>query len=157
MVLALVIACTTTTDDAEVPTGETGAPAPVEPSIPTNDIAGWIATGAYLDWTAEPEIHPSDGPHFGDVLTYFSPSLEASLEAGDDPHPEGAATVKELYGRNGGEVLGHAVMVRVNDREGDRAWYWYEDFEGDIFADGRGVSLCSGCHAAGVDFVISTP
>ena len=123
--------------------------------IPTNDLASWLETGEYEDWPSEPEVHPSDGPHFGDVRTFLSPDLADSLSDGEDIHPEGAAAVKELFGR-GDSVLGHAVMVRVSASDRRNAWHWYEMFEGEQFADGRGVGVCADCHEGGVDFVLTS-
>ncbi|MEN0063741.1 MAG: hypothetical protein AAGA48_16430 [Myxococcota bacterium] len=130
--------------------------ASVPSEIPTDDIAGWLKTGVYLDWPAEASIHLSAGPHFGNVRTYFSPDLAASIAEGNPQHPEGSAAVKELYG-NGDTIQGFAVMVRVSNGQNGRAWYWYEQFENDNFADGRGVSLCTNCHEAGVDFLFTAP
>lgn len=146
-------------DEGAEPTGDTGVADTAEPTtdIPVADLAGWLEDTPYRDWPSEPAPHPSAGPHFGDVRTWFSPSLADSLDEGRARHPVGAAAVKELYGDSGTNVLGHAVMVRVRQGASDDAWYWYEDFEGRNFADGRGVGLCSGCHSGGVDFVLSAP
>jgi len=125
-------------------------------SIPIDDIAGWIATGEYQSWQSG-ELHPTLGNHFGNVLAHFSPSLVESLEAGNELHPVGAAAVKELYGYEGKEVLGHAVIVRTGEGTTSKDWYWYELYEGEIFADSHGDADCSLCHSGGVDFVISKP
>lgn len=99
--------------------------------IPTGDgpLQDWLADGTYLDWTAEPAVHASAGPHFGDVRTFFGSSLEASLDAGAGPHPVGAASVKELYG-DGDVIAGWAVMAKVESGAGGQTWYWYEVYDG---------------------------
>ncbi len=87
------------------------------------------------------------------MRVFVNDRLLESLEDGLASHPAGAATVKELYGR-GSEVMGWSVMVKVEDEsDGGRGWYWYERFNTSQFADGRGVGLCTGCHAAGRDFI----
>lgn len=133
------------------PTGDSAA-APT--AVPTADLESWLASGAYLDWPAEAEPHESTGPHFGAVRTFLSPALAASLEGGASRHPEGSASVKELYG-DGAEVLGYAVMVRINERSNDDAWYWFESFDGRTFADRRGAGVCVGCHDDGTDYVLT--
>ena len=160
LLFALAWACDSDPDTLQLDVEDTGTEQnttttpdlPVE--IPVDELADWLALAEYQAWPAEADVHDSTGPHFGDVRTFLSPALAQSLEDGNDQHPMGAATVKELYG-TGDVVLGHAVMVRVSDGGGDRAWYWYEDFEGSVFADGRGEGLCSGCHEAGIDFVLT--
>lgn len=124
---------------------------------PTNgaELLPWLERGEYLGWTAESGIHESTGPHFGDVWTFVNDPLLQSLEAGDPMHPQGAATIKELYGP-GDTVRGWAVMVKVQpDSAGGDGWYWYEVYDGDVFADGLGDGLCTGCHSGGDDFFLS--
>lgn len=124
--------------------------------VPTDGAAlqAWLAAGSYLSWPAESSTHPSTGPHFGNVRTFINPALDASLAAGNATHPVGAAAVKELYGDAGTDVLGYAVEVKVTDGSDGASWYWYEDFNGNNFADGTGVGLCTGCHSGGTDFVL---
>lgn len=144
---------TMTIEETAADTGEAETAGGTE--VPTDgDLMAWIDGGEYLTWPAEAEIHPSAGPHFGDVRSFFSPALAASLEAGNAQHPVGSASVKELYG-NGNEIGGYAIMVRVGSGAGNNAWYWYEVFNNQTFADGRGESICTGCHSDGVDFVLS--
>lgn len=113
----------------------------------------WLAAGSYLGWAAESAPHASSGPHFGTVRVFVNDRLFDSFAAGLPAHPAGAATVKELYG-NGSELMGWSVMVKVeDDSDGGRGWYWFERFNTTEFANGRGVRLCTGCHAAGQDFI----
>lgn len=143
-----VVACV----DPPVPVVDSGGQTAT--SVPTEDLAAWLAEGEYLEWPSEDAPHPSAGPHFGQVRTWLSPALAASLAAGDPLHPVGSAAVKELYG-DGDTARGYSVLVRVGDGAGDNAWYWYERFDGTTYADGRGVALCAGCHAAGVDQILT--
>lgn len=154
-----------TTDDPTTPgdTGDSDTTAPPadgtttagdEPLPPTNgaELVPWLEAGEYLGWTAESAIHDSDGPHFGNVRTYVNTALLQSLEAAAGEHPIDAAAVKELYG-DSGTVLGWSVMVKVHRKSaGGNGWYWYEDFEGTVYADGVGKGLCTGCHSDGQDF-----
>lgn len=116
----------------------------------------WLALGSYKSWAAESKVHMSTGPHGGNVRTYVNAALFASLEAGNAMHPQGAATVKELYGGGVDTITGYAVMVKVApDSAGGEGWYWYERVGGTTYADGTGVGLCSGCHGGGADYVLT--
>ncbi len=54
-----------------------------------------------LGWRGEPAVHPSLGPNFGWVQTFFNLDLDASLRAEAAERPRGAAAVKELLGGPG--------------------------------------------------------
>ena len=71
------------------------------------------------------------------------------------PDPVGAAAVKELFGSTGSEVLGYAVMVKVEEGTAADSWYYYEDYNGTDYADGIGPGLCTGCHSGGTDYVLT--
>jgi hypothetical protein len=142
-----------------VPTAPTATPTPTpaasqDPPAGDGPLRAWLEAGNYLDWAAESAPHPSTGPHFGTVRVFVNNRLFDSLQQGLVSHPAGAATVKELYGRGGSAVMGWSVMVKVeDDSAGGQGWYWYERFNTSLFADGRGVGGCSGCHAIGRDFI----
>ncbi|GMV40778.1 MAG: hypothetical protein AMXMBFR64_24940 [Myxococcales bacterium] len=124
------------------------------PPLGENDLEPWLSAGSYADWTAESAPHASAGPHFGKVRTFVNGPLAASLAAGAQVHPVGSAAVKELYG-NGDTVLGWSVMVRASAAAQGQGWYWYEDWQGTIYADDVGASLCTGCHSGGTDYVLT--
>lgn len=124
------------------------------PPTSRSALRDWLEAGEYCGWAAEDGPHPSSGPHFGDVQTYFSPTLEQSLADEADAHPNGAAAVKELYG-DGDEVRGWAVAIKTADGTSGSDWYWYEFYDGRVVAEGQGRSVCVNCHAGGVDFVLS--
>jgi len=142
------------------PTLSTATPtaSPTEASpIPTatDELLAWLQAGNYRGWPSESAPHPSAGPHFGTVRTFLNPAVFASLVAGRVSHPAGSALVKELYGA-GSAVQGWSVMVKVeDDSAGGAGWYWLERFAGSTFAAGTGVSICTGCHSLGHDFVRS--
>lgn len=143
-----------TTADPGDSTSELTTTGVEEPLPPTNgaELVPWLEAGEYLGWTGESGVHDSSGPHFGGVRTYVNTVLLDSLEAGNAQHPIDAAAVKELYGE-GGTVLGYSVTVKIqDDSAGGNGWYWYEDFEGTVYADGIGDGLCTGCHGDGQDF-----
>lgn len=143
--------------DATVADTASDADTRMEPMPPPTNgaaLATWLAERRYADWSAESSPHASAGPHFGTVRTFVDDSLFASLEAGASSHPVGAAAVKELYG-DGDMVLGYAVMVKVDAAASGDSWYWYEEYQGSVFADGIGDGLCTGCHAAGTDSVLT--
>lgn len=147
-------------DDGAVPRPprDTGASA-VACDVPTDPEAlrDYLRTFAYKGMEHEPEIHASSGPHGGKVLTYVNDVLAASAAAGNDEHPACAASIKELFLGND-EVSGWAVFVKnYADSDEGRGFFWFEttstaaDHEPD-FA-GQGLGVCTGCHAAGQDYV----
>lgn len=144
-------------DSSDEIAGGGGAKAPESvASVPSalEELQLYLAEEQYLVLPGESAPHESSGPHFGQVQTYLTPSLVDSLEAGAGEHPVGSAAVKELYGSTQ-EVQGHAVMVKVAAGMGAETWYFFEEYRGSVIADGVDVSLCSGCHAAGQDFVLT--
>jgi hypothetical protein len=143
----------TTAADATV-ASMTGGGSTDEPPTNEADLVAWLQAGNYTGWAAESGVHPSTGPHFGDVRTFVNDPLIASLQAGEAPHPAGSATVKELYG-SGTEVAGWSVSVKVGDGTGGDAWYWFEYYDGSTLADGIGLDICFGCHSGGTDFVLT--
>ena len=118
------------------------------------ELLKWLTAGSYANWPAESAPHASTGPHFGDVRTFVTPTLHASLAAGAAVHPVDASVVKELYGK-GKTVLGWAVMRKVAAKSGGDSWYWYETYQGTQYASGTGVGLCTGCHSPGKDYVLT--
>lgn len=150
------------TGDATGPsetTAETSTGA-VEQELPPTDSAdaleAWLARGSYKTWAAESTVHPSAGPHGGNVRTYVNDVLLGSLAAAGASHPQGAATVKELYGGGVDAITGYAVMVKLApDSQAGDGWYWYERLDGTTYADGTGVGLCTGCHEGGADYVLT--
>lgn len=120
----------------------------------------WLTTGAYRDgYAAEPEVHPSEGPHGGNVRTYFNSILTEDLIAGNTVFRKGAAMVKELYLSGAEEVIGYAVMIKTRKNSGNRGqgWVFYETYEPSNRSAfyGRGLSVCANCHQAGVDYLLS--
>ncbi len=147
--------------DPEPATGDGGLPPPDENAdpmvVPTEAEAllAWLVAEPYLDWPGESAVHGSTGPHFGDVQTFVLPVLVDSFEAGNAQHPAGSATVKELYG-TGESRRGWSVSVKLaDDSDGGQQWYWYEWFDGATLAASAGLSVCTGCHSGGQDFVLT--
>jgi len=128
-------------------------------SVPGEAVAlrAWLDTRAYKSWAHESAPHRSGGPHGGDVQTYVDPILEASLSAGGESHPKGAAAVKELF--TDGVVSGWAVLVKNREAsDAGEGFYWYEVFDtapGAKPLEGQGLGLCRSCHAGGRDFVLT--
>jgi hypothetical protein len=128
--------------------------------VPFNSAAlhDYLRSGAYKRWVGESARHPSTGPHGGDVRTFLSPGLWGSLQQGSD-HPKDATAIKELYG-SGDQVTGWAVGIKLAaDSDGGKQWYWYEVFSTEPGARpgfaGKGLPLCSNCHRAGRDYVLT--
>lgn len=120
-------------------------------------LFAYLQSRAYQSFAAESGVHPTNAPHMTSVRTFLNRSLEASLARDASSHPVGAAAVKELYGADG-MLSGWAVVVKVAPSDGSDgdAWYWYEVFNIETGApriEGVGNSVCTGCHASGVDFI----
>jgi hypothetical protein len=45
------------------------------------------------------------------------------------------------------------VSVKVRAENAASDWYWFEDFDGEAFAAGTDVDVCTDCHGAANDFV----
>ncbi len=146
------------TDMGEVDTGnaDMGQTPDQVPPIETAALEAWLDEGSYVTWPAESAPHESTGPHFGSVRSWVNDVLHDSLEAGNATHPVGSASIKELYGGDGSDsALGYSVMVKVTEGSGNDTWYWYEGYQGRVFGDGVGASICTGCHGDGQDFFLS--
>ena len=125
------------------------------PPLGGTALAEWLKAGHYKTWRAETGVHGSEGPHFGKVRAFLNPALFDSMKTQSKQHPKGAVAVKELYG-DGDTVRGWAVAIKTaSESDGGSNWYWYEFFEDRTVRDGKGVPLCSGCHSAGRDYVLT--
>ncbi len=148
------------------PRAEAGvSPGPVPTD--TNELFEYLNAKGYETFSnRESGTHPSTGPHsrFGrPVRAFFSDELAASLEAGNASHPTGSSAVKEMYLDDGVTLEGWAVAVKTqDDSAGGNGWFWLEfvsTTNPTLLGGGKagnGVPLCTGCHAAGRDFVLST-
>ncbi len=140
----------------------------VSDTVPTDADAlfVYLQEGGYQEFAHEEERHTSMGPHpdpqvreSHTVIAFFNSALDASLQAGNEAHPEGSAAVKEFYDADG-ERTGWAVSVKTQAESATgQGWYWYEvtsvtDGSSPVAA-GNGVALCWGCHSSGNDFVLS--
>ena len=137
---------------------EHAEPAPTTPSA----LNAWLQQKTYRCWAKESEIHPSDGPHGGNVRVFLNETLDRSLRSTDasTEHPQGSVAVKELWGSGTTALTGWAVGVKTAaTSDGGAGWYWYEVFSTAPNAsgaiEGQNKPLCSGCHASGGrDFVL---
>lgn len=130
-----------------------GPPAPMTP----DEVEAWLRTRVYLCWSRETSVHPSAGPHGGNVRTYMNTALVAALTT-DGARPPGAVAVKELYGSGTADVTGWAFMVKTKAGTAKDSWYWLETFgttPGASRIEGQGKALCEGCHAAGTDYTLT--
>lgn len=145
------------------PSAET--PRGVNSPVPTNnaDLFAYLQGGAYRQFAAqESSSHPSTGPHTKagwPVRVFLDPTLNASLQAGNEQYPVGSSAVKEMYD-DSRQLQGWAVMVKSHeDSQGGAGWFWYEitsTTDGSTpVASGNGVPLCFGCHFGGDDFVLT--
>ncbi len=125
------------------------------PNTTADALTAFVKGGSYKTWKAEPAIHPSTGPHGGNVRTYVNDVLYASLKAGNTGHPKGSIVVKELYGSGTSSLTGHAIDVK-DDQSGE--WVFYEGFAPGYSSPYyyRGTSnFCANCHAPGLDYVLT--
>jgi hypothetical protein len=148
------------------PRAEAGvSPGPVPTD--TNELFEYLNAKGYEAFSnRESGTHPSTGPHsrFGrPVRAFFSDELAASLGAGNASHPVGSSAVKELYLDDGVTLEGWAEAVKTqDDSAGGNGWFWLEFLSTTdpmVLGGGKagnGVPLCTGCHAAGRDYVLST-
>lgn len=110
-------------------------------------LEAWLAAGYYRAWRCEPAEHAarSGSAHLANRIC-SNDLLAASNGVG--VFPAGVASVKELYDRVGGTLVGYAVAVKLQaDSRNGAGWYWYERVRSSVYADGAGVSLCTGCHS----------
>lgn len=163
------VGCTDDDDDPSVPDSgmvqpdagmnDIDAPPADGDTVPSNAAAlfPFLQARAYDQFAVESGIHASSGPHGGNVRTFINDALADSLAAGNEQHPAGAATIKELYQSDGSTLNGWAVMVKTDaDSAGGQGWYWYEIFSttdsANPVVDGNGVGLCTSCHSSGDDY-----
>lgn len=130
--------------DAQATTNSQG-----KDDIPTegSELLFWLKQGQYRSWYSEFIPHESKGPHFGRVRALFNLPLYLSRSLDESAHPTGSAAVLELYTPGGDTLLGWAVYVKVRE-PGTAAdnWYWYQYYDGTVYADGDGLVLCTRCH-----------
>jgi hypothetical protein len=126
------------------------------------DVETWLAAGSYKSWHCEAAPHASRSPSPHHTDRVCSNDL-ASAFSGTGERPKGTASVKELYGADGGAtIVGYAVSLKMADTsDNGNNWYWYErvplddDFAHDskgIAADGLGTdptanAECASCHS----------
>jgi hypothetical protein len=160
---ALIAGCAQSSNEPP-PTGfEDGGPAPDPIAEATADAPATIAglealfrDRDYAGWRAEPAFHPSRGPHGTEVRVFYGPIAAGNLDRGEAIFPVGAATVKEE--RSGDQLLGWSAWVKVSqDAAGGRGFFWYEILGSQSYGGGLGSGICTGCHSAGRDFLLSTP
>lgn len=120
------------------------------------DLAPWLATGAYKNWSCEPAPHAASGASGHSKNRICSNAKIANHDPANGAWPVGAASVKELY--DGDRITGYAVARKVSEGADAAAWYWYERDDGTLYADGLGTenapkTLCGDCHTRATDFV----
>ncbi|MBI4701839.1 MAG: hypothetical protein HY744_11920 [Deltaproteobacteria bacterium] len=125
------------------------------------ELFAYLRARRYAGFAHEPAVHPSAAEHgAGGVRVFFSPDLDRSLAEDRPEHPAAAAAVAELYGAGGKELTGWAASVKVSaSSDAGLGWFWYEVHSttdgAHPLASDLGVGLCTGCHAAGADYVLS--
>lgn len=146
----------------DAPSAVAAEEAPVLPPKKRARLHNWLRTFRYREtYAPEPRVHPSAGPHGGNVRTWFSPSLVEDLRAEKRNFRKGAVLVKELYGNSRTQLEGWAVMYKTRASRRPKsagAWIWYETFrlDGRSGVFGRGKPGCASCHGKGPDFLRST-
>ena len=149
----------------EVGTWEASAPTPeglvLEIPLEKNQLFAYLKAGKYKVYSnQEKELHPSQGPHqkLGlPVKVFINDILAKSLKEGNEEHPLGSVSVKEMYDEDS-KLSGWAVFAKTHDKSNDgNGWFWYEVTDPEdsekIAAIGNGVQGCVSCHAIGKDMV----
>jgi hypothetical protein len=117
-----------------------------DPQLPPTDqaaMAAWLDDAPYTAWSCEPEQHPSrNGSPHGPNRICSNARLSGNT---DTSYPVGAATVKELW-KSDGSIGGHSVMRKVTSGRGGADWYFFERFDGRIYASSTDSLACTGCH-----------
>lgn len=141
--------------------GSAGAEPGLEPDAQTPpqsgaDVDAWIAQGDYQAWSCETAEHAARSPSPHGVNRICSNQLLSAHGTGE--YPVGAASVKEIFDAEGGDIVGYAVALHVSEGTDGGSWYWYEKIPGmGVVADGLGDTgpantICVGCHqGAGID------
>lgn len=124
------------------------------------NVKAWLAKNYYKSWHCESAPSPMTVPVSPHAQRRVCTN-DALATATTKPWPVGAAAVKELYGEDGGGIIGYAVYLKTADdaTAGGAAWYWYEDDPvynppGGVVADGLGTgtssaaTICVSCHSA---------
>jgi hypothetical protein len=149
IVFVALLACAPAPADEEL---DVGAPGDEDLAA----IQAWLAAGHYLEWERhDPEPAPG---MVGGARVYLSPSLAASLRAGAESHPVGAAAVREIVDLDQPDaVVGWAYTHKLEAGVGAEGWLFYEVFstapDATPLTAERGAPGCVGCHAEGVDYV----
>lgn len=129
------------------------------PPAAKRPLLRWLQAHTYRQsYTPEPAVHPSlTTAHGLNVRTWYNGTLVEDLRTGRATFRKGAAMVKELYAMGDRQVVGWAVMRKMRRPSGRRGqgWLFYERLPGggDLF--GRGLGVCTGCHRAGTDYLLS--
>lgn len=171
--LALCVGCSGSPDDTGVrdapPIADGGispldaSPADATPACltPTDPAAlfEFLKSGAYRDWTHEAMPHESQSKiHAQRVQVYANPVLAAGFST-DGEHPRCGTLIKEFRGQNSDVVTGWAVSVKLQETsDKGQGWYWFETFDaqtGRPATSGVGARICTGCHGAARDYVLS--
>ena len=162
LALGLGLALATTTlaacGDDDDDDGGGGPSASQLPPTGATALATWLAGGAYLDWHCEAAGHAAraSSPHGRNRIC----NNDAIHDTASGAFPVGAASVKELLD-DGDRVIGYAVYRKDAAGTDGASWYWYEDMNGQVVADGAGnagvpKTVCVDCHAhAERDFVFT--
>lgn len=133
-----------------------------DPQTPPTDktsMESWLKEKPWAAWACEPDVHPSrNGSPHGPNRICSNAKLSGNT---DGAYPAGAATVKELW-KSDGSLAGHSVMRKVTTGRSGAGWYFFETFDGRVYADGNDSTACTGCHARagsggmpGKDFVFT--
>lgn len=148
MAVSAVVGCSGGDDDDD-DAGDPQAP----PTSGAAAIQAWLADGHYLAWACEGAAHgplPGVSPH--GPVRICSNDLTSAHGAGE--YPVGASSVKELLSGTSGSptIVGYSVSLHNEAGTTGDDWYWYEELNDSVLADGVGVPTCVGCHmGAGSD------
>lgn len=159
---ALLIFAAACGDSDPAASPDAGTDAASEAQTPPSGAAAvqaWLTAAHYQSWHCEAAPHPARAPSpHGRNRICNNDALHGSTGTG--PFPIGAASVKELLDASD-QIIGYAVYRKDAEGTDGANWYWYEDMNGQVVADGNGGSgtartICVDCHShAPRDFVFT--
>lgn len=126
---------------AAVDAGAFVSPIPIESS---SALEAWLKGGEYKSWPCEPAPHDARSGSAHSKNRICS-NTTLSADNGTGEYPLGSVAVKELYDTSDA-INGYAVSVKVASGNGPNGWYWYEQIDTSVVANGKGVVTCTACH-----------
>lgn len=157
LTLLSLVACGESSQDSEQTNPDHTGGAIGELSDTTEaGLKSFLEGQTYADWVkSDQHAAVGNSPH-GLVQVYFNPTLSQSMQGDATSHPKGSVVLKHMLDDAGG-VRGYALNAKLEESSEADSWLFYEVFlASDTSYYGVGLSICSGCHGQGRDFVLES-